>query len=67
MRLGQAPDTRLNPFKRFQRLGVGFAMKNGGDGLNMMLESGFGFGIHGKYGRLNDGAIVTRIIPLNHE
>jgi len=67
MRLGQAPDTRLNPCKRFQRLGVSFAMKNRGDGLNMLLESGFGFGIHGKYSNLNDKAIVARIIPLNHE
>jgi hypothetical protein len=48
MRLGQAPQTGLNPFKGFQRLGVGFAMKNRGDGLNMLLELGFRFGIHGK-------------------
>ena len=48
MRLGQAPDTRLNPCKGFQCLGVSFAMKKVGDGLNMLLELGFGFGIHGK-------------------
>jgi len=48
MRLGQAPDTRLHAYKRFQRLGVSFAMKNRGDGLNMLLELGLGFGIHGK-------------------
>jgi hypothetical protein len=48
MRLGQPPQTGLNPFKGFQRLGVGFAMKNRGDGLNMLLELGFRFGIHGK-------------------
>ena len=67
MRLGQAPDTRLNPFKRFQRLGVSFAMKNRGDGLNMLLELGFGFGIHGKYGSLNDGAILTLTLPSRHK
>ena len=67
MRLGQAPDTGLNPCKGFQRLGVGLAMKNGGDGLNMLLELGFGFGIHGKYGSLNDEAILTLTLPSRHK
>jgi len=48
MRLGQAPNTGLNAFKRFQSFGIRFPMKNRRDGLNRLLELGLGFGIHGK-------------------